>query len=208
MNSISLNNVGKKFNRDWIFKNVNLELSTGDILAVTGNNGSGKSTLLQLICAYLTPSKGEIKWFFKTEKIEPEQVYQYISVSSPSLQLVGEFKLIEMLDFYFKFKKIRSDMSQNELLKISGLENHSQKLIKDFSSGMKQRLKLLLAFASDTTFLLLDEPCSNLDRQAINWYKTNFRLFSDNRIIIVCSNNIDDELFMCNKSITMESFKN
>lgn len=208
MNSISLNNVGKKFNRDWIFKNVNLELSTGDILAVTGNNGSGKSTLLQLICAYLTPSKGEIKWFFKTEKIEPEQVYQYISVSSPSLQLVGEFKLIEMLDFYFKFKKIRSDMSQNELLKISGLENHSQKLIKDFSSGMKQRLKLLLAFASDTTFLLLDEPCSNLDRQAIDWYKTNFRLFSDNRIIIVCSNNIDDELFMCNKSITMESFKN
>ena len=120
MNSISLNNVGKKFNRDWIFKNVNLELSTGDILAVTGNNGSGKSTLLQLICAYLTPSKGEIKWFFKTEKIEPEQVYQYISVSSPSLQLVGEFKLIEMLDFYFKFKKIRSNMSQNELLKISG----------------------------------------------------------------------------------------
>ncbi len=208
MNSISLNNIGKKFNRDWIFKNVNLELTTGDILAVTGSNGSGKSTLLQLICAYLTPSEGEIKWVFNNGKIEPEQVYQHLSISSPSLQLVEEFKFMEMLDFYFKFKKIRNGISQNELLKISGLESHSQKLIKDFSSGMKQRLKLLLAFASDTSFLLLDEPCSNLDRQAIDWYKTNFKLFSSNRIIIVCSNNIDDELFMCNKSITMEWFKN
>jgi ABC-type multidrug transport system ATPase subunit len=203
-----LNNVGKNFNRDWIFKNVNLNLTTGDILAITGSNGSGKSTLLQLMCAYLTPSEGEIKWHSNKNVIGPELVYQHFSISSPALQLVEDFKLTEMLCFYFRFKKIKNNLSQVELLKISGLENHAQKRIKDFSSGMKQRLKLLLAFASDTAFLLLDEPCSNLDRTAIEWYKTNFKLFSEDRTIIVCSNNTDDELFMCNKSIAMEDFKN
>ena len=208
MNSLSLNNIGKKFNHDWIFKRVNLQLYTGDILAVTGSNGSGKSTLLQLMCAYLAPSEGEIKWSLNEKIIEPEFVYLHFSISSPALQLIEDFKLTEMLDFYFKFKKIKNNFSLSDLLKISELENHAQKHIKDFSSGMKQRLKLLLAFASDTAFLLLDEPCSNLDKAAIEWYKANLRLFSGERIIIVCSNNIDDELFICNKSISMESFKN
>ena len=93
-----------------------------------------------------------------------------------------------------KYEKIEiKKTNKNDLIKIAYLEDAKGKQINNFSSGMKQRLKLALAWLSDTKIVLLDEPCSNLDAHGVDWYKSLARKYSENRLIIVCSNNLNDE---------------
>ena len=72
---ISLNNIGRRFNKEWIFKNINYNFKQGQTYAILGPNGSGKSTLLSILLGSLTPSEGEISYTNPTE-IRVEQVYQ------------------------------------------------------------------------------------------------------------------------------------
>lgn len=206
MLSFEANQISKKFNKDWIFKNVSFSLTAGDVLGITGNNGSGKSTLLQILSGYRIPTNGTIELKNADVVISEENFYKHISLSSPFLELIEEFTLVEQLDFYFRFKKAKDNLSSNELISLVLLDQHAHKQIRDFSSGMKQRVKLLLAMATDSSLLLLDEPCSNLDASGIEWYKNMMEKFSASRIVIISSNSEADELFKCNKFISMESF--
>ena len=72
---------------------------------------------------------------------------------------------------------------------------------------MKQRVKLGLAILSDTPILLLDEPTSNLDSNAILWYQNLIQKNLENRITFVASNNQKDESFFCEREIKIEDYK-
>jgi ABC-type multidrug transport system ATPase subunit len=114
--------------------------------------------------------------------------------------------LFEFLEFYDKFKPLRNDIDLDSFIKLTHLESSKNKLIGNFSSGMKQRLKLGLAWLSDVSIVLLDEPCSNLDKKGIQWYKDLANKYSKDKLIIVCSNNIQDEFFFCENSLNTEEF--
>jgi ABC-type multidrug transport system ATPase subunit len=86
------------------------------------------------------------------------------------------------------------------------LTNAAQKQIRYFSSGMKQRLKLAQAFFSDTAILLLDEPCTNLDKQGISLYDQLVKNYSQNRLIIICSND-EEEYSFCNHTLNINQYK-
>ncbi|MBS1765127.1 MAG: ATP-binding cassette domain-containing protein [Bacteroidetes bacterium] len=207
MFTIDINNAGKKFRSEWIFKNLSLQLQTGDILGVTGSNGSGKSTLLQVLSGFMSVSAGAVTYTYNRKSIHHDSVYEYISLASPYMMLVEDYTLTEMMHLYFKFKKIRPEFSVSSLIEESGLAHHAGKQLKDFSSGMKQKVKLLLAITSDTPLLLLDEPCTNLDKHVVEWYQQYLQKFSADRLIVVCSNQVKEELFLCNKFISIEDFK-
>ena len=207
MFTISLSAAGKRYQHEWIFRNLDLQLSSGDVLAITGANGSGKSTLLQALSGYLSLSEGSMLWINAGKAIIPEYYYLQLAMATPYLQLIEDFTLHELFKFYFQFKALRPKCTAESLLGDAGLSNHGDKYIKDFSSGMKQKVKLLLAIAADVPFLLLDEPCINLDKKAISWFQDLLRNHSENRLIIVCSNHIDEELFLCNKYLSIENFK-
>jgi ABC-type multidrug transport system ATPase subunit len=72
---------------------------------------------------------------------------------------------------------------------------------------MKQRLKLTLAIMADCPVLMLDEPCSNLDAKAIDWYHTMLDAYAKNKLIIVCSNHLQYEYQLCKEQINTEAFK-
>ena len=72
---------------------------------------------------------------------------------------------------------------------------------------MKQKVRLALAILSNTPLLLLDEPTSNLDKKAIDWYQNLINNYSQNRLIIVCSNQQEYEYTCCNKQLQIEEFK-
>src|SRR5690606_2332038 len=199
--------IGKKFRNEWIFKNLSLQLKTGDVLGITGSNGSGKSTLLQVLSGFMSVSTGSISYSYNHKHVQPDSVYELVSLASPYLVLVEDYTLREMLKFYFRFKKIANGITVDNILEESLLKQHADKQLKDFSSGMKQKVKLLLAITSDTPILLLDEPCTNLDSHVIEWYQQYLRKFSSDRLIIVCSNQVKEELFMCNKFLSIEDFK-
>ena len=185
---IRLLDAGKRFRRDWIFRNLNLTFNQGDTVAILGPNGSGKSTLLQCISTAITLSEGKIEFEHSGKIIEPENFFSHTSFCAPYLELPEELTLHEMIRFHFKFKKILDGISEKEVMEISTLAAHQLKQIAQFSSGMKQRLKFTLALLSDVPVVLLDEPCTNLDEAGILWYQEMIRKFKMERTIVVASN--------------------
>lgn len=204
---VRLDNLGKKFGREWIFRTLGHTFSKENHTVISGSNGSGKSTLLQVISGSLMESEGKINYWLDEKKIPQEEIYQHLSYAAPYLELMEDFTLKESISFHGKFKKWRGNISEKEILDLSGLSHTAEKQLKNFSSGMKQRVRLLLAILSDTPLLLLDEPCSNLDQQAMEWYGNLIRAHQSGRTIIVCSNQVKEEFFFCTQEISIGNFK-
>ena len=203
---IILENIGRRFNQEWVFKSLSYTLEPEQSYAILGSNGSGKSTLLQLIAASLSSSEGKINYEIGGKKLELEDVYQYLSLAAPYLELIEEFTLEEQIDFHFQFKKYLPGINKESLLNALALKGAEHKAIKYFSSGMKQRVKLALAVFSDTPLLLLDEPTSNLDEQGITWYRSLISQYGVNRTLVVCSNQ-QHEYDYCTHQLQLADYK-
>lgn len=208
-NSITINvsNAGKKFGREWIFRKVDLEIKPSEKVVILGLNGSGKSTLLQAMTGYLTLNEGSVVYSSNKQKIEDEQQYKLISLASPYLELIEDFTLQEQIEHANIYKPFLNNLSIAQIIELSGLAAHKNKFIKQFSSGMRQRLKLTLAILANTPILFLDEPTTNLDATVIDWYKNMIATYAMHKTIVVCSNSIKDEYGFCERVITMEDFK-
>lgn len=203
---ILLKHVGKKFQHEWIFRNLDYHFTSGKSYAITGPNGSGKSTLLQVISGLLPANEGQIQFKDSEKNYDIADVYPFIDFSAPYQELVEEFTLLEFLKFHFSFKKIRNGFSQQDLIQFMMLESATHKYIKHFSSGMKQRLKLGLAFFSESQVMLLDEPTSNLDEVGINWYMQNISGILKEKLIII-SSNTPAEYSFCDFTINIPDYK-
>jgi ABC-type multidrug transport system ATPase subunit len=203
---ITLEKIGRRFNRDWIFRGVDYTFVSGQSYAILGSNGSGKSTLLAVLNGSLGPSTGTINYFYGDNEVEVEQVFKYLSLAAPYLELIEEFSLSEMIDFHFKFKAYKPAIDKAGLIDLLNLPGSTNKLIRYFSSGMKQRLKLALAFCADTPILMLDEPTSNLDAQGVEWYLSLVQQFAKDRLTIVCSNQ-EHEYSFCEHRLNITDYK-
>ena len=203
---VRLNNVGKRFNREWIFRHFNYEFASGKTYAITGANGSGKSTLMQVIAGSLTHNEGTIEFKNKQLPITNEQLYIHISIAAPYLELIEEMTAKEMLHFHAQFKSLINSVSISEILQTVGLQNATDKQIRYYSSGMKQRLKLAQAFFSNTPILLLDEPTTNLDADGISLYHQLIKNYTAGKLIIVSSNDKQEYEF-CDEVIAIGEYK-
>lgn len=204
---ITLTETGKRFNQEWIFRNVNYTFEDHHSYAILGRNGSGKSTLLQLIAGSLHPTSGIVKYFISGKEVLPEKIFQHLTIVAPYLELIEDFSLREMLDFHFSFKSIIPGHSVPKVIELLGFQNTGKNPIRLFSSGMKQRVKLVLAVLSDVPLLLLDEPTMNLDKVGVEWYLNILEEFAGNRTIIVCSNIEQQETRFCTEKLLIEDYK-
>lgn len=201
-----LNNVGKRYRFDWIFRHVDYHFKAGSKYAILGPNGSGKSTLMKVLSGHLTPSKGNIEFQRNGSKILVDQVYRHVSYAAPYIDLIEEMTLEEAIKFHQKFKPLRQNLSTQDILDLLGFKNARQKELRFFSSGMKQRLKLALAICSDTEFLLLDEPTTNLDKQGFDWYQLLIDRFTKDRLVLVASN-VEMDYHFCDEQLSILDFK-
>jgi len=203
---ITLTNAGKRFNREWIFRNFNYEFSAQKKYAITGPNGSGKSTLLQILSGALLLNEGDCNWQLNNVKIQPDKAYLYISIAAPYFELIEEMTAKEFLFFQNNFKNYINNISIEGILNEAGLANAEDKQIRFFSSGMKQRLKLAQAIFSDVPVVLLDEPCTNLDVPGFDLYYKWMENYCSDRLVIISSNDINEYKF-CNSIINMQNHK-
>jgi ABC-type multidrug transport system ATPase subunit len=203
---IRLTNVGKRFNREWIFRNLDFEFHSQRSFAITGPNGSGKSTLLQIIAGATSFNEGAIDYFLTDKPVAEEKVYATIAVAAPYLELVEEMTLLEFLQFHASLKSWLPGFDPKKIISILGLEEATQKQIRYFSSGMKQRVKLGQAIFSDVPVVLLDEPCTNLDEEGIALYRTLVSNHCEDRLLIISSNDIHEYEF-CDERIDIKDYK-
>jgi len=203
---ISLENISKRFQKHRIFKDISYSFTTPGSYAILGANGSGKSTLLRIIAGMQNPSAGKVLYGNDNGTIEIDKIFSHISFTAPGQDIVEELTLHEFLTFHFSFKKTLKGLSVVEIIKIIGLEAFTNKPIGDYSSGMKQRVKLAQAIFADTPILLLDEPCTNLDQQGIEQYTSWIEKYTKDRLVIVASNDVR-EYFFCRETIAIENYK-
>jgi ABC-type multidrug transport system ATPase subunit len=113
---------------------------------------------------------------------------------------------IEFLQFHSSFKPLLPTISTKEVLEIVGLKQATNKQIRFFSSGMKQRIKLAQAVFSNVPVLLLDEPCTNLDTTGYNLYHQLINDYCKTKLVIVSSNDINEYNF-CEEKISIMDYK-
>ena len=202
-----LDNVSKVYNRQRIFHKLSYTLEQGDSYAILGGNGSGKSTLIKILSFASSPTHGAIQYSYNNIGLKKEDIPFRISIAAPYLELIEELTAREFLDFYQKLKPFKAGINTEKILDIAYLSESSQKEIRNFSSGMKQRLKLSLAFLSNVDLILLDEPTSNLDPKGINWYQSLIENHRDRRTTVVGSNFDQNEIHFCDHQLELKDFK-
>ncbi|KXK41015.1 MAG: ABC transporter-like protein [Chlorobi bacterium OLB5] len=194
-------NLTRKFDRKPIFEDVSFTLTSGSSTAITGRNGSGKSTLIKIISNLLSQSSGELSLFDADKKVKRENVFKYIGFVSPYLNLYDEFTGYENL-------KIISDIrgsghgNIDNVLKRVGLFPRKNDLLKIYSSGMKQRLKIAFSILHKPDVLLLDEPTSNLDIDGISIVDDIVKEYKQDRIVIIATNDAH-ERSLCENEINL-----
>ena len=151
-------------------------------------------------------TEGKIIYQLDNQIIEEDKWYRQLVIAAPYLELIEEFTLLELLDFHTGFKPFKEDISKNELIERIELEGSKNKAIKYFSSGMKQRLKLALAFYSNVPVVMLDEPTSNLDTKWSAWYREEVQRLTPDQILLICSN-VPAEYDFCDTIINVSDFK-
>lgn len=204
--TISLEKTGKRYNYEWVFRNIDFTFEKGNCYAILGPNGSGKSTLLQIIAGSLSASEGKITFDLNNAPLSHDLIFRYLSLSAPYLELIEEYTFAELLHFQKQFKPFINHISVEEIAAAVNLENALHKQIRYYSSGMKQRAKLAQAVFSDAPLLLLDEPCTNLDTAGIKMYQELVRKQIPDKLVIISSND-PKEYEICNRELHIADYK-
>ena len=204
--TITAEQTGKKYRREWIFRRVDLTLTAGTSYTFVGPNGSGKSTLLQLLAGSLPATEGTLTYSLNGRTVDPDNWFKQISMAAPYLELVEELTLAELLAFHQTFKPFKIGLTPDSIADRLLLGHARHKQIKYFSSGMKQRVKLGLAFFSDAPVIILDEPTANLDRQGAAWYHEQVRQLSPAQLLLIGSNQ-PEEYDFCENVLDMMQWK-
>lgn len=219
MVKIEANKLRKRFGLHWIVYDFSQVFESGSRTAVLGPNGSGKSTLLKLLSGQLLPSDGDLSFSVSGKVISESNLYREISLCGPYVELIEELTGEEAAQLHARLRGFRSRPSVLQ----DGM--HAQKLTPDdlwervgwskrirrqtiasYSSGMKQRMRLLLALATDSSALYLDEPTSNLDVEGIDWYQQLVADWAGDRTVLIASNE-ERDFVSCTKRIEAPSWQ-
>lgn len=198
-------NLTKKFNRKVIFENINFELLPGSSTAITGRNGSGKSTLIKIIANLISATSGKLNIHNGSEQVKKENFYKYLGFVSPYLNLYDEFTGRENLEIVAYIRGIPHD-NINDVLKRVGLYERRNDLLKIYSSGMKQRLKIAFSILHNPQILLLDEPTSNLDTDGVGVVDDIANEYRKDRILIIATNDAHEKS-LCENEINLNKIK-
>lgn len=184
-------NLGKLYGQRWVFTELNFEIKSGFCLGVNGPNGSGKSTLLRILNGLSTPTAGKLAIENDNGVQWPVFPQQLIGTATNDFQLYDELTAEENLIFFSGLRDV--SVGQDKLLERVGLRNVGRQRVAEFSSGMKQRLKLAFALVSTPPILILDEPGISLDASGRQLVSDIVIQGKRNGIVIVASND-DREL--------------
>jgi ABC-type multidrug transport system ATPase subunit len=205
---INFNQASRTFGAQTVFKNLSQTFAPGSQTAVLGGNGSGKSTFLKTVYGALGLSQGTVQWQSGAgHNLSPFEAAKNMSYAGPYFELIEELTALEFLKFYQRFRPYRLGFTADVILERTLLTEAANKQISNFSSGMKQRLKIGLALFSASEVVILDEPTSNLDPKGMEWYQTLLKNELENRTLLVGSNFSDTETFLCEEKLELRKYQ-
>lgn len=156
--------LGKNFKHKRVLDQINLNVPTGKIYCIIGPNGAGKSTLLKIISGIEKPTEGVVTFKDKNWKREDLKVIGSL-IEEPGL--FDNLTVEENIKLKLKLHRIENK-NQEQILNTLGFGDHNHEKVKGFSTGMRQRLGIALAFMGNPDLVILDEPTNGLDTFGIH----------------------------------------
>ncbi|QKG52219.1 ATP-binding cassette domain-containing protein [Hymenobacter sp. BRD67] len=199
--------LGRRYGRQWIFRQLSYNFRPGTATAILGPNGAGKSTLLSILAGQLLPTEGQVAYSLAGQPVAATEVPRHLAYCAPYLELPEDFTLLELLAFHTRLKPLRPGLTVAGLVDIMYLHKARHQAVRTFSSGMKQRLKLGMALYAAAPLLLLDEPTTNLDAQGAAWYQEHVAQVRDAGRLVVVSSNVPAEYSFCEAQIRITDFQ-
>ncbi len=201
--SIRLQNLTKVYGRFRALRGVNLEIAPGTFLALFGPNGAGKSTLLNMIAGLIQPSRGAL--FLDDINVthgRDECLGSQVGVLSYDTYLYDELTVNENLQFYGKLYDIVDPSKKiEEMLVAVGMSSRSESRVYTLSHGMRQRVAIARALLHDPDILLLDEPYSGLDQDALVTLKAILTAY--NKTVILVTHDLDRGLELADRVVIL-----
>jgi len=198
---IEINNVSKSFGEKQVLKNITFTAIDGEILCLLGPSGSGKTTLIRLITGSLECDAGEVIIdgikvphisLMKNIGFMPQSDALYLDISGyDNMLFFGR-----LFGLYGKLLKQRAE----ELFTLVDLSNESNKLVINYSGGMKKRLSLAIALLHNPEILILDEPTVGIDPVIRRVIWNQFELLRQQGKIIIVSTHVMDEAERCQQA--------
>ena len=193
----------KNFEKKEVLKDINFEFEKGKIYGLLGRNGAGKTTLFNCLNEDLEKDGGEF-YLLDNEKrnIKPEDIGYVLSTPNVPEFLTGR----EFLKFFIEIneKRIKNKKTIDEYFDFIDIKKEDRdKLMKDYSHGMKNKMQMLVSIISSPDILLLDEPLTSLDVVAQEEMKNLFRSIKNDHIIIFSTHIMELALDLCDEIVVL-----
>ena len=201
---IQIENVSKKYDDEWVLKNVTAEFQAGRIHGIIGRNGSGKTMLFKCICGFVQPDCGHVC-------VNGRQIGKDIDFPEETGIIIETPGFLPEETGYRNLKMladIRRKADEEQIRKImikTGLDPDSKKQVKKYSLGMRERLGIAQTIMENTRLLILVEPFNGLDKKGIvEVYLILKELKAQGVTILLASHNERDMEVLCDEIYEME----
>lgn len=218
MKEIRASKISKKYGRNLIFRRLETSFKTG-VYGIAGANGSGKSTLMKCLSGLIRPDRGEIDWILNDTAVTTSELYLHMGFSAPYIRLYPDLSCAENLGLIIRLSynaaahETASASASNQkadieqLLDEIGLSGFSDRWYGQLSSGQQQRMRLASALIKNPSFLLLDEPGTNLDTAGFRLIENIIEKGRRQNQIILLASNEERELDLCDNIIDISNWK-
>lgn len=184
---ISIKNLCKRFNQQVVLDDINLNIYKGEITGIIGRNGSGKTVLLKIIAGLYFESSGTI--VYDNEELLKEQMGVLIDTGfldnetgMQNLIILAELRnIVDKKDIY-------------DILSLVGLQPECKTKYKNYSTGMKQKLKIAQAIMERPKFLILDEPFNGLDKKSVEYFRRKFKEMKEEGTTIIITSHYQEDI--------------
>ncbi|MEG0313790.1 MAG: ABC transporter ATP-binding protein [Erysipelotrichaceae bacterium] len=200
-----INRLKKNYEEKKVLKDINFEFETNKIYGLLGRNGSGKTTLFNCLNSDIKIDNGE--FYLENDgirqEIEPEDVGYVLSTPTVPGFLTGR----EFIKFFIDINEsnIKNIKTIDEYFDIVRIDKDSRdKLLKDYSHGMKNKMQMIINIIAEPNLLLLDEPLTSLDVVVAEEMKKLLRTLKQNRITILSTHLMDLALDLCDEILLLK----
>lgn len=181
-----------RYQYKYLFQKINIEFQAGRLNIITGNNGSGKSTFLKIVSKALEPTSGIVNWKGNAFS-QSNEIQNKIAFVAPYSELPEELTLAELIEFQNGICSIGEEQAlYKSLIHDFGLHEKLNYPIRLFSTGMRQKAKIILALGLNRPVLILDEPTSNLDKNSSEILWDFLEKFKSMYLILIATNDPEE----------------
>lgn len=203
---LTISELTKQYKGKTAVENVSLTLTPG-VWGLLGANGAGKTTLMRMICGVLKPTSGSIRLDGKTIHDLGECYYSRLGYMPQDFGFYPDFTAREFMLYMAAVKGLEKQEAKNrteKLLHMVNLQDVSDKKIKSYSGGMKQRLGIAQAELNDPSILILDEPTAGLDPKERVRFRNIISDFAKEKIVILSTHIVSDVSYIADTILMMK----